>query len=113
MVATSLMATQLLAAATNGALLAELGAVLLVLAVVGRFAMRVGLPSIPLYLIGADTRIVGQQAPAFLTEALARDQSIPYVMIADTTHFLQIERPRQTLDAMEIFLSGQLRNGTS
>jgi pimeloyl-ACP methyl ester carboxylesterase len=62
---------------------------------------------VPLFLIGADTGVEGQQAPAFLTEALARDQGIPYATITDTTHFLQIERPRDVLREMEHFLAGQ------
>ncbi len=41
----------LLAASQAGGVLLELGAVLLVLAVVGRIAHRIGLPTIPLYLI--------------------------------------------------------------
>ncbi len=68
---------------------------------------RLGACAVPVYLIGADTRVEGQQAPAFLTEGLARDQGIPYAMIPETTHFLQIERPREALEAMENFLSGQ------
>ncbi len=62
---------------------------------------------VPLLLIGADTAVKGQQAPAFLTEAMAADQGVPYVQIADTTHFLQIERPRAVREAMEKFLSDQ------
>jgi len=62
---------------------------------------------VPLFLIGADTGVAGQQAPAFLTERLARDQRLPYAMIPETTHFLQIERPGEVLKAMEIFLAGQ------
>ena len=62
---------------------------------------------VPLFLIGADPRVEGQQAPAFLTEGLASDQGLPYAMIPDTTHFLQIERPLEALRAMENFLSGQ------
>lgn len=68
---------------------------------------RLGACPVPLYLIGADTRVEGQQAPAFLTEGLARDQGIPYAMIPETTHFLQIERPQDVFDAFGIFLSGQ------
>jgi pimeloyl-ACP methyl ester carboxylesterase len=68
---------------------------------------RLGASPVPLYLIGADTSVEGQQAPAFLTEGLARDQAIPYAMIPETTHFLQIERPLEALAAMEIFLAGQ------
>ncbi len=68
---------------------------------------RLGACLVPLFLIGADTAVEGQQAPAFLTEGLARDQRIPYAMIPDSTHFLQIERPREALRAMEIFLARQ------
>jgi CPA2 family monovalent cation:H+ antiporter-2 len=48
-------------------LLAELGAVLLVLAIVGRFATRVGLPSIPLYLIAG--LLLGEGGPLPLEES--------------------------------------------
>lgn len=41
----------IVAASTAGTVLVELGAVLLVLAVSGRLAARIGLPSIPLYLV--------------------------------------------------------------
>ena len=41
----------MVAASVSGAALVELGAVLLGLAVLGRFAWRFGLPSIPLYLV--------------------------------------------------------------
>lgn len=68
---------------------------------------RLGTCPVPLFLIGADTGLEGQQAPAFLTEGLARDQGIPYAMIPETTHFLQIERPREALKAMENFLADQ------
>jgi pimeloyl-ACP methyl ester carboxylesterase len=68
---------------------------------------RLGACPVPLFLIGGDTGLDGQQAPAFLTEALARDQGIPYAMIPETTHFLQIERPDKALAPMEIFLANQ------
>jgi pimeloyl-ACP methyl ester carboxylesterase len=71
---------------------------------------RLGACPVPLYLIGADTRVEGQQAPAFLTEGLALDQAIPYAMIPETTHFLQIERPQEAFNALEIFLSDQAIN---
>lgn len=68
---------------------------------------RLGAATVPMFLIGADTRADGQLPPAFLTEALARDQGLPYAMIPDTTHFLQIERPRDALREMETFLARQ------
>ena len=76
------MATQLLAATTTGALLAELGVVLLVLAIVGRFAMRVGLPSIPLYLIAG--LLLGEGGPFPLEESrdfIAAGADIGVVML--------------------------------
>lgn len=41
----------ILGAAASGRVLLELGGVLLILAVVGRFAARIGLPAIPLFLV--------------------------------------------------------------
>ncbi len=46
-----MFAASVIAAASSGTVLIELGAVLLVLAVLGRLAARVDLPSIPLYLV--------------------------------------------------------------
>ncbi|MFN0091688.1 MAG: cation:proton antiporter [Acidimicrobiales bacterium] len=51
MVAGFLSPHALVAASTSSAVLTELGAVIVALAVVGRLAARFGLPSIPLYLI--------------------------------------------------------------
>jgi pimeloyl-ACP methyl ester carboxylesterase len=72
---------------------------------------RLGSSPVPIYLIGADTALEGQQAPAFLTEGLARDQNLPYVMIRDSTHFLQLERPHEVFAAMENFLSAARVSG--
>lgn len=54
----------MLAAATSGRVLVELGAVLLALAVLGRLAGRIGLPSIPLYLLAG--LLVGEGGMASL-----------------------------------------------
>ncbi len=51
----------IVAASTAGAVLIELGAVLLVLAVSGRLAARVNLPSIPLYLVAG--LLLGEGSP--------------------------------------------------
>lgn len=59
---------------------------------------------VPLRLIGADVDLPGQQAPALLTAAMAADQGLDYVMIRDTTHFLQIEAPAAVRDATVAFL---------
>lgn len=54
----------MLAASTVSTILIELGAVLLVLAVCGRLAARVGLPSIPLYLLAG--LLLGEGSPIAL-----------------------------------------------
>ena len=51
----------IVAASTAGTVLVELGAVLLVLAVSGRLAARIGLPSIPLYLVAG--LLLGEGSP--------------------------------------------------
>ncbi len=56
-------------------------------------------------LIGADPTIEDTQAPALLTQALAEDQGIPYDLVADTSHFLQIERPDEVRRITEAFLA--------
>lgn len=63
-------------------------------------------PAVPVFLIGADIGLEGQGVPAFLTAGMAENIGLPYAMIADTTHFLQIERPEETLRVMEKFLWG-------
>ncbi|HUF85136.1 MAG TPA: cation:proton antiporter, partial [Acidimicrobiia bacterium] len=58
----------MLAASLGAAeLLVELGGILLVLAVLGRFAGRVGLPAIPLYLVAG--LLVGEGGVVELTSA--------------------------------------------
>ncbi len=54
----------MLAASTVSTILIELGAVLLVLAVCGRLAARIGLPSIPLYLLAG--LLLGEGSPIAL-----------------------------------------------
>ena len=55
-------------------------------------------------VIGADASLQEVQPPALLGRALAEGQSLPYTMIADCTHFLQIERPEAVWEAVEAFL---------
>jgi len=62
----------MLAAATSGRVLIELGAVLLGLAVLGRLAGRIGLPSIPLYLLAGLLVGDGGLAPLDASEDFIR-----------------------------------------
>jgi len=61
---TVLAAPGVLAVSSVSNILIELGAVLLVLAICGRFAARVGLPSIPLYLLAG--LLLGEGSPVAL-----------------------------------------------
>ncbi len=64
---------------------------------------------VPVYLLGSDpTPAYAQQAPAKLTAALAREFDLPYRMVRDTTHMVQIEQP---LEAAEIVASFLERSG--
>ncbi len=55
-------------------------------------------------VIGADISLPEVQPPAFLGRALAEEHGLPYAMIAETTHFLQIERPEAVRQAAEACL---------
>ena len=55
-------------------------------------------------VIGADASLPEVQPPALLGRALAEGHGLPYTMIADCTHFLQIERPEAVWEAVEAFL---------
>jgi pimeloyl-ACP methyl ester carboxylesterase len=59
----------------------------------------------PVKLIGADPHMEGAGAPARIAQAIAEELPIEYEAVADTTHFLQIERPEQCLRAVESFLA--------
>jgi K+:H+ antiporter subunit KhtU len=63
-----------IAASTSGQVLIELGAVLLLLAVLGRLAAKVGIPSIPLYLIAG--LVLGEGS------AVSLDASEDFIRIA-------------------------------
>ena len=55
-------------------------------------------------VVGADASLPEVQPPALLGRALAEEHGLPYTMIADCTHFLQIERPEAVWQAVEAFL---------
>ena len=55
-------------------------------------------------VIGADASLPEVQPPALLGRALAEGHGLPYTMIDDCTHFLQIERPEAVWEAVEACL---------
>jgi pimeloyl-ACP methyl ester carboxylesterase len=57
---------------------------------------------VPVKLICADPNDGGP--PALIGRALAEEAAVEYEAIAETTHFLQIERPQECVRAMEDFL---------
>jgi len=59
---------------------------------------------VPVKLIGADPD-GDSGAPARIGKAIAAEAGVPYEAIADTSHFLQIERPAECIRAMEAFLA--------
>jgi pimeloyl-ACP methyl ester carboxylesterase len=60
----------------------------------------------PAILIGADPSHRHASTPAAICKAIHDERGINYVMIADTTHFLQIERPAACQAALTDFLAG-------
>lgn len=68
---------------------------------------RMGQLEVPVFLIGADPDGDERNGPALLTQALAQDQGLDYLMIPETTHFLQIEKPEEVFAAADAFLRGQ------
>jgi pimeloyl-ACP methyl ester carboxylesterase len=71
--------------------------------------------SVPAELIGADPDAPDAGPPALIARAIATEVPIEYEAIADTSHFLQIERPHEVVRATENFLTrhgflaGQMR----
>jgi pimeloyl-ACP methyl ester carboxylesterase len=55
-------------------------------------------------LICGDPDAPDSMPPARLGQAVAAESAVAYESIAETTHFLQIEKPRECLRAMEAFL---------
>lgn len=66
---------------------------------------RAGEIAAPTKVIGADPRLEFQHSPSILSRAFAEEQGLDYTMIADTTHFLQIERPEAACEALTAFLA--------
>jgi pimeloyl-ACP methyl ester carboxylesterase len=58
----------------------------------------------PVILIGADPDLEDAGAPSQISRAVHQDTGIDYVIIRDTTHFLQVERPDACRDALTAFL---------
>lgn len=62
-----------------------------------------GLPG-DIAIIGADTGLPETGPPALLCQAIAKEHDLPYIMIEDTTHFLQFERGEAAWAAAEKYL---------
>jgi len=60
---------------------------------------------LPVKLICADPESEDTGPPALVGRAMAAELPIEYEAIPKTTHFLQIERPRECIRAVETFLS--------
>lgn len=60
---------------------------------------------VPMLLVGADPANPHSSPPARITRAIHEDLGIPYVLVKDTTHFLQIEDPRGCHLAVTEFLN--------
>lgn len=62
----------------------------------------------PMLLLGADPKLEGQMQPGLLCEALAQIGQFEYQPIAETTHFLQIEKPMACIELIERFLKREV-----
>lgn len=60
--------------------------------------------SVPIKFIGADPDYPTRESPALVNRGLAEESGLPYEFIPNTRHMLQIERPDETIAAMERFL---------
>ena len=68
-----------------------------------------GLATMPVAvkLICGDPEVEDASPPARLGQAIAAESGVLYEAIPGTTHFLQIEKPRECIAAMESFLRAQ------
>jgi len=66
---------------------------------------KMGKLPVPMKLICGDPDLPEVMPPALIGRALAAQHRIPYEAIAETTHFLQIEKPEECIRAMESFLA--------
>ena len=60
---------------------------------------------VPVKLICADPESEDAGPPSLIGRAMAAELPIEYEAIPDTTHFLQIERPRECVQATETFFA--------
>ena len=63
--------------------------------------------AVPVKLICGDPEAPDTSAPAILGRAIASESGVAYEAIAETSHFLQIERPEACIAVMEAFLRDQ------
>ena len=66
--------------------------------------VNIGDAPVPIGLIGSTPAGDFRNSPGMLAEALADDTGLPYVLVPDTTHFMQIEKPDICVDALEQLL---------
>ncbi len=60
---------------------------------------------VPVKLVCGDPTLEDAMPPALIGKAMAEELGLPYEAIADTTHFLQIEKPAESFRAAETFLA--------
>jgi pimeloyl-ACP methyl ester carboxylesterase len=66
---------------------------------------RIDSPRCPLMLIGADPSHRYATTPARICEAIHRECGSHYLMVPETTHFLQIEKPAACREALLSFIA--------
>ncbi len=66
---------------------------------------KLGALPCPLKLVCGDPDLPEVGPPALIGRELAREHHLPYEAIDGTTHFLQIEKPRACIHAVESFLA--------
>jgi len=60
---------------------------------------------VPVKLVCGDPTLDDVGPPTLIGLAMAEELGLPYEAIADTSHFLQIERPAECIRAVESFLA--------
>jgi len=66
---------------------------------------------VPTFVIGADPDLPEALMPPKLARAVATEHQLPYVCMENTTHFLQIERPDDTVKAALSFIREAAEKG--
>lgn len=66
---------------------------------------RISSLNCPVILIGADPAHPFAMPPALICKAIHDEHGVDYVMVPDTTHFLQIEKPEACRRALKDFVT--------